>query len=127
MKSLLKEPLLHFLIIGVVLFLSYGLLNEDFDEGTHQILITQTLKDRLIFQWATQNGRPPTPEEREGLLELYIQQEILFREALELGLDQGDAIIKRRLAQKMQYLFDDLSPAPEPGLDELIKRAELFN
>jgi peptidyl-prolyl cis-trans isomerase C len=125
MKHLLSEPLLHFLAIGLILFGVYGLLNEDINLDSNQILIPQSLTDKLIFQWATQNGRPPTQDEKDGLLELFIQQEILYREALALGLEQGDVIVKRRLAQKMQYLFEDLSPAPEPDHDELKTYLEL--
>jgi len=76
MKHLLSEPLLHLLAIGLILFGTYGLLNEDFNEDPNQITITQSLTDRLIFQWATQNGRRPSQEETDGLLASFIQQEI---------------------------------------------------
>jgi len=98
MKHLLSEPLLHLLAIGLILFGTYGLLNEDFNEDPNQITITQSLTDRLIFQWATQNGRRPSQEETDGLLASFIQQEILYPEALALGFEQGDVVIRCRLA-----------------------------
>ena len=119
MKKLLKEPLLHFLVIGLVMFITYGLLNDDYLIDEKEILITQAQKELLFFQWATRNGRPPAQNEKDGLLDQFIRQEILYREAIALGLDQNDAVIRRRLAQKMEYLFDDLSPVPEPGDEEL--------
>ena len=65
------------------------------------------------------SGRPPTPQEREQQLDHYIREQVLYREALAMGLDQDDVIVRRRLAQKMEYLFDDLSLIPEPTGTEL--------
>ena len=119
MKKLFKEPLLHFLIIGLAMFIIFDLLNDDITNNDKEILVTQSQADLLFFQWATQNGRPPSQQERDGLINHFVHQEILYREAIALGLEQNDAIIRRRLAQKMKYLFDDLIPVPEPTDDEL--------
>jgi hypothetical protein len=119
MTKLLKEPLLHFLFIGLVMFITYDLLNDDYSEDEKAILVTQAQTELLFFQWAARGGRPPGEKEKIGLVNQFIRQEILYREAISLGLNQNDAVIRRRLAQKMEYLFDDLSPVPEPTDEEL--------
>ena len=119
MKKIFKEPLSHFVVIGLVMFLVFDLLNDDFVNNEKEILVSQAQKDLLFFQWATRNGRPPNQQEREGLINHFVRQEILYREAIALGLEQDDAVIRRRLSQKMEFLFDDLTPVPEPTADEL--------
>ena len=62
---------------------------------------------------------PPTPAELEGLIEAHIREEVLYREARALGLEQDDTIVRRRMAQKMEFLFEDLAPLAEPTEEEL--------
>jgi hypothetical protein len=117
----LKEPLLHFLFAGMALFLAYRTMNPEPDrrEESNRIEVTEADLHQLAIAWMAQWRRPPTPEEMRGLLETTIREEILYREALALGLDRGDAIVKRRLAQKMEFLAEDVSTVPEPRGDEL--------
>lgn len=109
LQQLLREPLLHFLLIGAVLFLIYGWLNPGGGSGDRQrIEITPAVVDRLEESWTSQWRRPPDPEELASLIDAYIREEIFYREALALGLDNDDSIIRRRLAQKMEFLTEDV-------------------
>jgi len=117
---LLREPLLHFLVIGAGLFFLFSQINNTQVETDHRIIITQANLDRLATLWLKRMGRPPSAQEREQQLEQYIREQVLYREAMTMGLDQDDVIVSRRLAQKMEYLFNDLSFIPEPSETELV-------
>lgn len=111
MTRLLKEPLLYFLAAGALLFLIGGALEDD----PHlRIAVTADEQNRLAAQWQAQMGRAPTPEELEALTEQWLREEIYYREALAMGLDQDDVILRRRLAQKLTFLTEDLATAEPP-------------
>ena len=122
MKRLLREPLFHFLLIGALLFGLYGLT-----QSGHPAAVAPSKEIRLsigeitqltqLFQ--SQWRRLPTQQELERLVDNKVQQEILYREALALGLDKDDEIVKRRMAQKMQFLAEDVAAAREPTTAEL--------
>ena len=116
---LLREPLLHFLIIGAALFIIFYQINDTQIKTDNRILITQSDLDRLAATWLKSMGRPPSAQEREQQLKHFIREQVLYREARTMGLDQDDVIVRRRLAKKMEYLFDDLSFIPEPTEAEL--------
>jgi len=120
-KRWLREPLVHFLLIGLVLFAVYGVLNPDPGrEGSpNQIVLTEDDLGQLHIAFTAQWRRPPTPEELAGLINSRVREEILYREALALGLDKEDTIVKRRMAQKMEFLAEDLSDLREPTTEEL--------
>ena len=104
----LKEPLLHFLLIGAGLFaLYYFTAGPDANRPNH-ITVKQTDIDRLAAQWQQRRRRQPTAQEMQALVDAYIREEILYREALALGLDKNDVIIRRRLGQKLEFMFKDL-------------------
>lgn len=113
----LREPLLWFLLAGAVLFVVTGRAGERGAGG--EIRVTDAERQRLHDQWLVQTGSPPTPVELERLVEQWIREEIYYREALALGLDEGDVIIRRRLVQKLAFLTEDLAAAAEPTADEL--------
>lgn len=120
LKNLLREPLLHFLLIGAALFLIYYLQNDDTAaDDSDQIIITEAHVDRLISMWEKQRQRLPTRNELNGLIEAQIREEVLYREALNLGLDQNDAGVRRRLARKVEFLFADISDQVEPTETQL--------
>ncbi len=119
LKRLLREPLLHFLLIGLGLFLLYSQVGDPETVVDHRIVITQADTERLASLWERRWSRPPTPKERDRLIKDYIREEILYREALALGLQQDDTIVRRRMAQKMEFLFKDFAVQPEPTDDEL--------
>jgi hypothetical protein len=118
---LLREPLLHFLLAGAAVFAAYAWLHpESMARGaSHRIELTQDDLRQIAAGWLAQGRAAPTPDEMRSLVENRVREEILYREALALGLDQGDTIVKRRLAQKMEFLFEDLSALREPTSAEL--------
>lgn len=117
--TLLREPLLHFLVIGAGLFFLFNQVGDPDVETNNRIIITQADLDRLAAVWLRRMGRPPSAQEREQQLDHYIREQVLYREAKALGLDQDDVIVRRRLTQKMGYLFNDLSLISEPTEVEL--------
>jgi parvulin-like peptidyl-prolyl isomerase len=121
MKRLLREPLIHFLLIGALLFGLYGLMPSagPATAASKQIRLSQGEIAQLTLLFQSQWRRPPTPQELERLVENKVQQEILYREALAMGLDKDDEIVKRRMAQKMQFLAEDVAAAREPTAAEL--------
>jgi hypothetical protein len=120
MKKLIKEPFFHFILIGIALFFLYGLVNKRTD-FKNKILINDFDINNIISTWEMQWKRPPTEKELQSLINLKIKQEIFYQEALNMNLDHNDEIIKRRLAQKMQFLSNDIASLKEPTEEELKK------
>jgi peptidyl-prolyl cis-trans isomerase C len=120
-RRLLSEPLLHFLVIGSVLFGVYHVANNDPQAAAdpQKIVLTKDDVRQLAVTWLAQGQPPPTTEELGSLVDQKVTEEILVREAVALGLDRDDEIIKRRLAQKMDFLASDLAAIGEPGRAEL--------
>jgi len=106
----LREPLLIFLAMGALIFAVDQLTLSPSEAGA-SIDITPALKKRIADQWSAQMGRPPTEAEFNGLIEEWIREEIYYREAMAMGLDRNDTIIRRRLAQKLTFLTEDLTDA----------------
>ncbi|MEO8675883.1 MAG: peptidylprolyl isomerase [Casimicrobiaceae bacterium] len=117
----LREPLLHFLIAGLALFGVYRALHPNPGQGERSNRIELTADDlrQIDVAWRAQWQRSPTPAEMRGLVQTQIREEVLFREAVALGLDKGDTIVKRRLAQKMEFLAEDASAIRDPSAAEL--------
>ncbi len=115
MKKLHKEPLLHFLIIGALIFTLFSIVNkeEDIVSGNKIIVLTADIQ-RLSSSWAKKWNRPPTETELQGLVESHIREEVYYREALALGLDKNDTILRRRMMQKMEFLSNDLAELNTP-------------
>ncbi|MEB2346568.1 MAG: peptidylprolyl isomerase [Deltaproteobacteria bacterium] len=116
-----REPLLHFLLVGGLLFGAYRVLHPapEGGEAEDRIVVTQDDLRQMSLTWLAQGRPPPTPGEMRSLVEHWVHDEVLYREALALGLDQGDTIVKRRMVQKMAFLADDLSDLREPTRAEL--------
>ncbi len=115
----LREPLVHFLIIGSLLFVMYEVWGHTSQPGSNRIELTPDDLRQLQIGFAAQWERQPTPEELAGLVENRVREEVLYREALAMGLDKDDDIVKRRMAQKMQFLAEDVANAHEPTTTEL--------
>ncbi|MGH7292065.1 MAG: peptidyl-prolyl cis-trans isomerase, partial [Myxococcota bacterium] len=117
----MREPLLHFLLLGAVIFGFYHWASRGSSgvEPSHEIQLTPDDLLQLDLYFESQWRRPPTSEELDRLVENKVQEEVLYREALALGLDKDDTIVKRRMAQKMQFLAEDVAAAHEPTRDEL--------
>ena len=121
MRRWLREPLVHFLVLGATLFGISRVVNPTAGPTAPSRQIVLTLDDlrQLQVGFAAQWQRPPDQQEMLGLLEGRIKEEILYREALAMGLDKDDTIVRRRMAQKMEFLAEDVSAAHEPGAEEL--------
>jgi hypothetical protein len=118
MKKLLKEPLFHFLLLGLGLFILFGWVSDRTDSA-ETIVIDDYDMNNLIASWEMQWKRLPTHEELKSLVDQNIRQEVLYQEALKMNLDHNDQIIKRRLAQKMKFLSNDLATVKDPSGEEL--------
>jgi hypothetical protein len=110
----LREPLLHFLVIGLALFALYRALNPGIAESPREIVVTQARVEALAENFARTWSRPPTPQELRGLVDDYVAEEIYYREALAMGLDRDDIVIRRRLRQKMEFISSDIAAAETP-------------
>jgi hypothetical protein len=118
---LFREPLLHFIIAGALLFGSYEWLNRGKPTfaDAEPVRIGDGEARWLSETFATQWRRQPTADEFNDLVATLVNEEVLAREARALGLDRDDTIVRRRLAQKLVFLIEDTSRIAEPGEDEL--------
>jgi hypothetical protein len=114
--TLLKEPLLHFLLIGAALFLLFGWRgNATSVPGGQagappaQIVVSREALEQMNTLFAKTWQRPPTDEEQQGLIEDFVRSEIYYREAIAIGLDRDDEVLKRRLRQKMEFIYEDIT------------------
>ena len=116
-----REPLIHFFVLGLVIFGLHGLLEEEPQVADDPFLVEVTSADIEWFRtmWSKRMGREPTVQELRGQVNQLIREQILSREAVSMGLDEGDMVVRRRLAQKMDFLFKDLSDIREPSEGEL--------
>ena len=116
LNGLLREPLLHFLVIGAVLFGGISLAS-----GLNRPTVRLEARDleQLATFWEMQTQRPPTRDELASIIQERVDEELMAREAVRLGLDKDDMIIRRRLAQKMAFASEDIDAIPAPGEKEL--------
>jgi hypothetical protein len=121
LRRWLREPLIHFFVLGLVVFGLHGVLEKKPEAAEDPFLVEVTSADIewLRTMWSKRMVRQPTVEELRGQVNQIIREQILSREAVSMGLDEGDMVVRRRLAQKMDFLFRDLSDITEPSDDEL--------
>jgi hypothetical protein len=117
-KSLLREPLVHFLALGALLFLFFEWRGGG-GPGSSRIFVTPGLVEHLASGFARTWQRSPTDAELKGLIDDYVKEEIATREAVGMGLDRDDTIIRRRLRQKLEFLVEDAASASPPRDAEL--------
>jgi parvulin-like peptidyl-prolyl isomerase len=126
----LREPLLQFLALGLVLFIAYHEFDQTVGPLPGRIELTADDLRQLGISWVAQGRPAPSPEQMQSLIDAWVREQILYREALALGLDKDDTIVRRRMAQKMEFLFEDVAALHEPTTDELRawfeKNAERF-
>lgn len=117
---LFKEPLIQFLLIGACIYGAYGLFAppEESDLDT-TVVVDANRINGFVAQWSSRWNRPPTREELDGLINSYIREEILFRQAVAMGLDEDDPVTRRRMAQRLEFLTSDLAKVVEPNEAEL--------
>ncbi len=119
LKSLIREPLLHFLFIGATLFLIFEVSDDPTGPQSSQIVITEGQIEFLKASYTRTRQRTPTKVELQGLIDGYVREEILYREAMALGLDKDDSVIRRRLRQKLELMSDDLAGIVIPTDEQL--------
>ena len=117
--KLLREPLVHFLLLGAVLFGVFALVGERTSERTGHIVVTPGHLEHLTISFTRTRQRPPTVQELAGLMDDYIREEVLYREAVAMGLDRDDTIVRRRLRQKLEFLTEAVAETAPPSEDIL--------
>lgn len=124
MKSYLREPLLHFLLIGAALFLVFEVFNNPAGPQSSRITVTSGQIEFLKARFAKTWQRHPNKEELQILINGHVREEILYREALALGLDKDDSVVRRRMTQKLELMSDDIAGITVPTDDDLRKYME---
>lgn len=122
MKKILTSPIVYFFVLGFVVFGLHSFLNMEKraqEDDPFMVEITSADIGWLRSSWESRMQRKPTPLELKGLVDSYIREEILAREAQTMALDEGDTVIKRRLVQKLLFVFENVAEAIEPTDDEL--------
>ena len=119
MKKLIREPFIHFIFLGAAIFLAYHFLSARADNQPGKIVITQGDITSIMIGFSRTWQRPPTREELEGLIRDRVREEVYYREAIAMGLDRDDPVIRRRLQQKLQFVTDDVAAPVEPTDAEL--------
>jgi len=117
--KLVREPLVHFLLLGAGLFVVAGLMSTGSGADPGKIVVTTGQIEYLAAGYERAHQRPPSSDELDALIRDWIREEAYYREALALGLDRDDAIIRQRLRQKMEFISDDVAAAAEPTDDDL--------
>ncbi len=119
--ALVRDPLVHFLVFGLLLFLAVEFFSDadQFGSESSTIIVSKERQDQLVAQFASTWQRQPTEGERRGLVDTFVHEEIYYREALKLGLDKNDALIRRRMQQKLEYLQEDMSSFEVPDDNDL--------
>jgi PPIC-type PPIASE domain len=116
MGRLVEEPLLHFMIIGAAIFLAFGVRDAGVrpTETTAVIELTPEAHGRLLEQFKAIRNREPTAEEQAAMIDGWLREEVLYREALALGLDRDDTVIRQRLRLKMEFLVEGMADTMTP-------------
>jgi len=116
----LREPLLHFMFIGAAIYLLYAVFAEPAAEEIDKTIVVSAGEiEWMNTAWQKRWNRPPTTKELDGLIKQYIKETVLYREALTMGLNKHDQVIRRRLAQKLEFLAKDLVALTPPTEEEL--------
>jgi hypothetical protein len=115
--KVIREPLVHFLVLGALFFAIFGRGGAEPSPGGAEIVVTSADVDRIAAGFATTWQRPPTDQELEGAISDFVREEVLYRTGLSMGLDKDDTIVRRRIRQKMEFFLEDTVGAPdETGL-----------
>jgi len=117
---MIREPLLHFLLAGALIFAVYhALVGEPVESSTNTIVIGDGEMQFLRAQYEKLWGRPPADRDMAALVQEFIREEVLYREGVAMGLDRDDVIVRRRIGQKMEFLIGDMAVPAEPDDDTL--------
>lgn len=116
-KRFLREPLVHFLILGIAVFLLFKVAATPGAAPDRRIVVSSGKTDQLATAFVRTWQRPPTAEELNGLIEDHVRDEVLYRESLAMGLDKDDTVIRRRLRQKFEFLIEDAATTASSDRD----------
>ncbi len=116
---LLREPLAHFLAIGLLLFLVYRVVGGDRSVAGREIVVDNQVVAALVQQFSGVWQRPPSAKELQGLIDGWVREEVLYREGVQYGLDRDDPVIRRRVRQKVDVLAEESQPSQPPTDAEL--------
>lgn len=108
-RKLWREPLVHFLLIGAALFVFYDQTREQGSEAPNRIVMSSGEVEQLAANFKRTWMRPPTETELSALIENYVREEVFYREALAMGLDQSDPVVRQRMRSKLEFILEDLS------------------
>ncbi len=125
LRRILREPLVHFLFIGWLLFVLYNLISAQQGGSERQVVLSSAMINEIAQGFQSTWQRPPSAEELQGLLEARVREELLFREGLALGLEADDPVIRRRIAQKVDVLAEEsalVDAASDSQLEDFLQR-----
>lgn len=125
MKKLLHEPLVHFMLLGVLVFTGFKFFSKNESNPPDTIVVTQGKIESLVTGFTRTWQRPPTREELNGLIRDYVREEVCAREAMALGLDKEDTVIRRRLRQKLEFISESVAAQANPTEAELQQYLEV--
>lgn len=114
---ILREPLLHVVLLGVALFALYRVTTPP--AASEEIMVTAEALEGMRQDFRRRTGREPSITDEQGLVDRYVADEILVREAIAMGLDRGDIVVRRRLIQKMEFVLENSDPIPDATDAEL--------
>lgn len=117
MKRLIREPLVHFILIAIAIFIAYGVVADRRENDAQTIVVTASDIDRMAALFTSEAGALPSEQDMRAMISDHIEQQALAREARRLGLAEGDTVVERRLAQKMMFMVTDMEAvtSPQPG------------
>ncbi|MGI9471326.1 MAG: peptidyl-prolyl cis-trans isomerase [Rubripirellula sp.] len=120
MNQFIREPLVHFLLAGAALFTLFRWVGDaDEVDADQQIVVSEGRIEQFATVFAKTWQRPPTREELQGLVDDFVLEEIFYRQAVAMGIDRDDTVIRRRLRQKLEFLTDDATSLADPTDEEL--------
>lgn len=119
LRRLLREPLGHFAVMGGLIFLAFAVLNDADGPPTDVIVITPERIDQIAAEYESAWRRAPAEDELDALIEEEIREEVYYREAIALGLDKNDPLVRRRMRLKLEFLMDSAAHAVDPVAGEL--------
>ncbi|MHC6154686.1 peptidyl-prolyl cis-trans isomerase [Bradyrhizobium elkanii] len=119
MRRILREPLLHFVILGTILFAVHAGVTRSGSAPVHDIIVSRSRITHLASMFSRSWRREPYPDELNELVNDYVHEEVLYREAKAMGLDNDDPVIRRRLRQKLEFLAENVATQRAPTDDEL--------
>jgi hypothetical protein len=118
LRKLIREPLFHFVLLGAVIFLLAGRVRSGSVGSGDKIVVTQSQIESIVVGFSRTWMRPPSQEELQGLVNDYVREEVLYREAKAMGMDQDDIIVRRRMRQKFEFLAEDQAARTGPPTDQ---------